>query len=298
MSKRIKPKFNKKMPKNARFYINPSSDDAFKAEHPIIYKVLVACAITVLMLPIIIYMVFVVGIYPAPDSGWIALGWVGSFIIGIGFFNIVAAWIGQYLGHLVTGLCIGAGALLVGVSIFLLYNQTLYNFFDQEMVDYYFINMFFLCIPAIYYVVFRSGVDTWLRAKRISKLIIKKSKIGKKNFWWYEEINEKYYMGLLYHINRLFTIAYTVAFILHFLFGWIKIVSIPVSILLVFSSVLASLMSLFSSIQSNKKVHGQPFVLIARSQNDGIDSFVLDFFIAALPLGIAYAELIAISNLW
>lgn len=187
---------------------------------------------------------------------------------------------------------------MVGVSVLFLYDQTLYTAFDQEMVSYYFINVIFLCLPAIYYMMFRFGIESWLRAKRIGKSRIKGYKKGKKNFWWYEKINEKYDLGLLYGINRLFTIAYPAALILHLLFGWIKLVSIPVSFLLVLSGGLSALMSLFSSVQSNKEMHGHPIVLIARSRNGGIDSFLLELIAAAFPLGMVYAELIIIADLW
>ena len=298
MRDKVKPKFNKKLPKNAASFFNPESDVSFNMEHPIIYKVLVACGIAALMFPMIIYMVFILVIYPAPNSAWILLGFAGAFIIGIGFINIVAAWIGQYLGHLVTGLSIGIGVLIVGISILLLYNHTLYNMFNQEMLSLYFINLLFLSLPAIYYIQFREGVNLWLRLKRISKSEIKKCKKGKRNYWWYTEINEKYKMGLIYYLNLMFTTSFSIAFILHFLFGWIKIMSIPVSIMIIFIGVLSSIMSLFASIQSNKTVHGCPFVLVARSENRGVDSFVLDLMIAAFPLAMSYAEMLVVLNLF
>lgn len=117
----IKPKFYTKIPKDAMFFFYSASDDDFKAEHPVAYIFLVVCSIAALMLPVILYAVFVTEINPALSSAWMALGWIGAFLIGTGFFNIVAAWIGQYLGHIVTGLCIGVGALMVGVSLLLIY---------------------------------------------------------------------------------------------------------------------------------------------------------------------------------
>lgn len=275
-----------------------TSEEPFRAEHPAAYRVIAACEAAALLLPIIVYMIVVSGIYHTPDNAWMALGLIGCIIMGIGFSSIVAAWTGEYFGHIVTGLLIGIGAFMIGVSLLMIYNKTLDALFDQKMVSYYFINLFFLCLPAIFYGMFRVSIGGWLRAKRIGLSRIAEYKKGKKNFWWYEKINEEYGMGLLYHINRLFTIAYPAAFILHILFGWLKIVSIPVAFLLIFTCVLASMMSLFSSIQSNKEDHGCPFVLIARSRRNGIDSFVLDLIVAAFPLGLAYAEFVAISDLW
>ena len=49
------------------------------------------------------------------------LGYVGTFIVGIGLFNIVAAWIHQYLGHLLTAVCLLGGTALTLFSMYLLY---------------------------------------------------------------------------------------------------------------------------------------------------------------------------------
>lgn len=39
--------------------------------------------------------------------------------IGVGLFNIVAAWIDQYLGHMLTILSLGIGAAFVAISCLL-----------------------------------------------------------------------------------------------------------------------------------------------------------------------------------
>lgn len=103
------PKFQKEFPRNAIDYFDPSSDDAFKKAHPIKYGVLVICAIAALILPLVILLLLTEIWFPAPDSGFLLLAMAGAFIIGIGFFNIVSAWFGQYLGHLVTVGCVSLG---------------------------------------------------------------------------------------------------------------------------------------------------------------------------------------------
>jgi len=75
------------------------------------------------MLPVIIYIAYTCYINPVDPEDWrICLGFVGTFIIGIGFFNIVAAWIHQYLGHFLTIFCFLGGSALTAISLFLLYN--------------------------------------------------------------------------------------------------------------------------------------------------------------------------------
>lgn len=116
-----KPHFTKKAPKNKWEFFSPESDEEFKKLHPIGYKILVAAGIIALMLPQIIYLVYITVINPAPNEWTIMLGYVGSFIVGIGLFNIVAAWIHQYLGHLLTILCLLGGTALTLLSMYLLY---------------------------------------------------------------------------------------------------------------------------------------------------------------------------------
>ncbi len=120
--KKAKPKFQKKAPKNKWEYFSREADETFKLLHPIGYKVLCFVGITVLMLPVFIYIAYTYYFNPAPNEWALMLGFVGSFTIGIGFFNIVAAWIHQYLGHLLTFVCFIGGSALTVISLFLLYN--------------------------------------------------------------------------------------------------------------------------------------------------------------------------------
>lgn len=115
------PKFNKKAPKNVKDYFSPDSDVEFKLLHPIAYKILCAVGCVALLLPVFVYLAYVLFINPAPNDWKLILGSAGAFIMGIGFFNIVAAWIHQYLGHSVTVFCIVGGAGLTALSMILLY---------------------------------------------------------------------------------------------------------------------------------------------------------------------------------
>ena len=117
----IRPVFNKGMPKNAGTFFSAQSDVRFQCEHPRAYRLLVFLACTALLLPVVLYGVFTLAVFPAPNSPLLMLGWLGAFIFGAGLFNIVDAWIRQYLGHAVTAVCFVLGAALVAVSCLLLY---------------------------------------------------------------------------------------------------------------------------------------------------------------------------------
>ena len=102
-------------PKGASAYFSADSDEAFKRKHPIGYFFLVMLGIAALLLPVVLYLIFVIP-YDV-NSPWLMLGWVGGFIMGIGLFNMVAIVIKQYLGHLVTIGSFAIGAFLIWVSL-------------------------------------------------------------------------------------------------------------------------------------------------------------------------------------
>ena len=120
--KKTKPKFQRKAPKNKWEYFSAESDASFKYLHPIGYKILCGIGIIALLFPMVIYLTYTLAINPAPNEWTLILGQAGTFIIGIGLFNIVAAWIHQYLGHFLTFICIFGGGVLTALSLFLLYN--------------------------------------------------------------------------------------------------------------------------------------------------------------------------------
>lgn len=119
MSNRIKPNFRKKMPENAIEFFSSDSDDKFKAAHPDEYRILKIVGAAAILLPLIIYVVLTIVLFQQ-GNGWILLGLVGSMAIGVGLFNIVAAWVDQYLGHMLTILSLGIGAVFVAISCLLL----------------------------------------------------------------------------------------------------------------------------------------------------------------------------------
>lgn len=101
-------------PKDYKDYFYASSDDAFKAEHPIGYVFLVILGITVLFLPAILFSVFV-----GTDNGWALLGFAGGVVFGIGLFNFVAIIINQYLGHWVSIISFLTGSVMMLIGWFL-----------------------------------------------------------------------------------------------------------------------------------------------------------------------------------
>ncbi len=117
----VKPRFTKKAPKKWQKFFLPSSDNNFKKIHPTVYKWLEAAGGTAFLLPSTIYAAYTVFINRAPNEWWMLLGFVGTMIIGIGLFNIVAAWVHQYLGHFFTTVCFLVGGGIAALSLYFLY---------------------------------------------------------------------------------------------------------------------------------------------------------------------------------
>ncbi len=126
---KVKPRFTKKAPKNKWHYFSASADEDFKKLHPLGYKLLCVIGCFVLLFPMLVYGVFI-GVHPPrlPESSasvadlfQTVLGLVGTFIFGVGLFNIVAAWIHQYLGHAVTAVCLLGGTALTALALYLQY---------------------------------------------------------------------------------------------------------------------------------------------------------------------------------
>lgn len=105
------------LPNNYKDYFSASSDEMFKARHPFGYPFLVALGMIALLLPMVLYLVFV---FPVADNNpWLLLGVAGAFIVGVGFFNFVSIIIKQYLGHLVSILSFLVGAVMIWISLLL-----------------------------------------------------------------------------------------------------------------------------------------------------------------------------------
>ena len=115
MSKKAKNKrSNWTPPENYRSYFYASSDEEFKAKHPIGYVFLVILGLVVFLLPMILFYGYCA--WKGIESAWSALGLLGGLIFGVGLFNFVAIIIKQYLGHWVSILSFSVGGALMLIS--------------------------------------------------------------------------------------------------------------------------------------------------------------------------------------
>ena len=117
----VRPRYYWRLPKGeVKEYLSPSSDEEFKAAHPVAYGVLITIGLVVLFLPCLVFAVAGGRAAGNPNNGWILLGVLGGFVSGVGLFNLVAAWLHQYLGHVFTLACLLVGGGLMAFTWFVL----------------------------------------------------------------------------------------------------------------------------------------------------------------------------------
>ena len=117
----VRPRYYWHLPKGEiTEYLSISSDEEFKAAHPVAYGILITIGLVVLFLPCVVFAVAAGRAAGNPNNGWILLGVLGGFVGGVGLFNLVAAWLHQYLGHVFTLACLLVGGGLMAFTWFVL----------------------------------------------------------------------------------------------------------------------------------------------------------------------------------
>lgn len=111
----VRPAFYWRFPRErAGFWATPHADVGFRAAHPKLYVLLVCLGLFVLLLPLLLQIFLIPAGMPA--NGWVILLGIGCLTVGTGLFNIVAAWMHQYLGHWFTLGCLLVGGLMMALG--------------------------------------------------------------------------------------------------------------------------------------------------------------------------------------
>lgn len=198
--------------------------------------------ISSLLLPPAIYIFSIALFFPGPNSGFIVLGCAGTLFIGIGLSNLAGLIDGMYFGHMFSVTSILAGIFMIGVSSAIMYIPSLYSMVDEKYVTFYFMMLVFLTMPIIWYTLFRGLIKSIFRYRRISKTDINHSLRGKRNYWWYEDLHRKHNLGILYYLNKIFTILYPLTAFAHLLIGWNPRAVHLISVLFIFVCIISSVM--------------------------------------------------------
>lgn len=172
--------------------------------------------------PLVIYLLFISYICPAPNSGFIVLGVVGSFAVGLGMVNIAGSLDQLYLGHLVTLIALIVGTILIAASSLVIYTPSIYSQLNEDNVSFYFIIFSVLVVTVIYYLFFRHAVTLYLCSGGMSKTSVKKAMVGLRNYWWYDSLKDDMSNQWIYWVNKLYTLIFPCTFTVHLCMGWWK----------------------------------------------------------------------------
>ena len=154
---------------------------------------------------------------------------------------------------------------------------------------FYFLMVVIAFYNLLLYAIFRSGIYSYLRSSKMSKIYIKKNRKGFINYWLYYSINKQNSLRILYGLNLAFFIA-TISFMLFAItLGYIRGLQL---ILFTFSIVLCVIeipCMIIASIHSNNEDYGKPFVFIAkRKHTRGYTSSLIEWLSWAMTAFLIY----------
>lgn len=289
--------YNKFLLKNIPLYLLPLTRKVSGASVAKTTPWLIASVCICLLLPMAVYAVSMF-LLDAPNSGWLLLGMAGSFLLGVGLCNIVASLFGEYLGHILTVICLASGGSMTAASLFLLFHPTGKNIFNEEAVTYLVFCFMFLIVCAFVYWTFRRTVAEWLKIKKgLNMTQQKKLKKGVFNFLWYLAIQKEVGLGWLFFLNLVFTLAFTGAFALSLLTLAFHSLAAVNSLFLTVTYISIAVMYMFYRIQENLKNHKTPIVLLRENPDTDLhrrklyDSVFLDLFFIGFIAAVLYAVL-------
>ena len=106
-----------------------------------------------LIFPLLTYVIITTFVFPAPNSGFIFLGIIGSFIFGFGLVDIVGYLDNLNLGIQVSGFAFGLGGIMTGISSVIMYIPAIYATIDEQQVSYYFLFFYLGGYPSFDYLI-------------------------------------------------------------------------------------------------------------------------------------------------
>ena len=167
------------------------------------------------------------------------------------------------------------------------------------MMVVWFVSPLSLLFPMFHYLLFRKGMKNRFKRKKVVKRDVRILMRGKKNFWWYQAIHEKYGIGVLYPLNIIFTVLFLMTLVMMLLFGWLHAMQYVNAALYTVLAVFGVGLSVFGMAESNIAEYGKPFIslriekLRTSRRKWGFNSSLLQIFTAlgctALGCGAVWA---------
>ena len=119
------------------------------------------------------------------------------------------------------------------------------------------------------FITYREAIRNRIRHDGAGKSMIKKLIKGKRNYWWFEAIHEKYGIGILYPINKLLTVLLPFSIVFSLLFIWFDFGKYLCAFLNTVLFVCSSITYIYSSMQEHYINFGSYFVILRVSQHRG-----------------------------
>ena len=203
--------------------------------------------VLLLFLPMTLYIIFTLFLYPVPNSGFLVLGAAGTFFLGFGLALLSSFGVKKLTCGSVVSIAVSvAGIVCVVISLFVLYNPFIYSLFDEVYVTFYFFAWLILVVAGIWYAFFRHSIVESLRDKGISRTSIKKHWKGAKNYWFYDALHAQFNLGLSYYLNCIFVIIYPITIGLHLFLGWHQMIGHLIAVLLAVICIMSSILWVYA----------------------------------------------------
>ena len=228
-------------------------------------------------------------VIPPSRSAFCGIGGAGALLFGAGISLFL-------YGKKAYKILAPSGVALSVLSYILIGNARLTG---ENSAYFYYLNILFALIFPIFYFLFRDAVYGWLRGRKISDTMIRKSKKGAKNFWWFEELHKNFGFSSVYTLNKVYTVFLAVHLTAAVLFGWAEPLSRVFAVSYTLLALLTSYMAEFSREQRTVERYGCKFVLCRLRCRHGkiIDSSVLDIIASLFPVACAICFWMVINNL-
>ena len=163
------------------------------------------------------------------------------------------------------------------------------------MMVVWFVSPLLLLFPMFHYLFFRGGMKDRFKRKKVVKRDVRILMRGKKNFWWYQAIHEKYGIGILYPLNIIFTVLFLMTLAMMLLFGWLRVMNYVNAVLYTVTMLFGTVLGFFGMTENNIAQYGKPWIALRFEKNTItgrwlFDSSLLQIFFAvgAATLGCGF----------
>lgn len=131
---------------------------------------------------------------------------------------------------------------------------------------FYAINLLIAIFSIFMYMMFRSGIYSYLRLSKTSKTYIRKNRKGFSNYWFYTKLNKERSLGILYYLNFIFLFSLLLFSVITICFGYLEFMQLPIIILSIVLAAAEIPSSFIATVYDTKEEFGTPFVLWQKSK--------------------------------